>query len=144
MVLHIRDNRAMKCIYCGGDTEVTNSRPQKRTNAIWRRRLCKNCGNIFTTHELADFSGSWAFLDKNGHIQPFVQEKLFISLYDALRHRDTALNDASALTGTVLNKLLKGISHATIEREQLIVVTAEVLNNFDSVAAVSYRAFHKL
>lgn len=48
----------MVCIYCSGETQVINSRPQKRLNNIWRRRKCTACEGIFTTSESPDLTSS--------------------------------------------------------------------------------------
>ena len=38
---------------CGGDTYVTDSRPQK-DGSIRRRRQCQECGARFTTYEFLE------------------------------------------------------------------------------------------
>jgi transcriptional regulator NrdR family protein len=134
----------MKCIYCEGNTSVTNSRHQKRSNAVWRRRQCTNCGSVFTTHELADFSGSWRFIDKDGAMEPFIREKLLLGLYDSLKHRPTALEDATELTNTAISVLSPILTDGFIAREQIIETCGTILNNFDTTAAVHYRAFHRV
>lgn len=134
----------MKCLYCAGATSVTNSRLQRRSNSTWRRRLCQHCGQIFTTHEVADFGGALSFQTRDGSLQPFVREKLFMSLYESLRHKPNALDDAANLTHTVIAKLLPQISQAQLSRTQVVATTAQVLANYDQPAHVSYLAFHPL
>jgi hypothetical protein len=53
-----------------------------------------------------------------------------------------AIQDATALTGTVIGKLLPHVEHGVISA-QAIATTAQVaLNRFDTAASVHYRAFH--
>jgi transcriptional repressor NrdR len=131
----------MVCIYCGGGTKVTNSRPQKRMNAIWRRRQCLRCGAIFTTTEAADLLRSWR-IQKKSVLEPFSRDNLFVSIYDSLKHRKTALEDASGLTDTVINKCLEHVANATLDRDDLVTVAAQTLKHFDKAAASHYTAFH--
>lgn len=134
----------MDCVYCGAKTRVTNSRQQKRQGSVWRRRQCTNCHGIFTTQESADFARSWAFAAKNGHLQPFIREQLLVSLYDSLRHRPTALEDATALTTTILAKLRQTTRAGAIPRAALVQTTLTTLRAFDHAAATHYQAFHPL
>ncbi len=70
---------------------------------------------------------------------------LFLSIYDACRHRKTAISDATALADTVLGKLLPAyVSRGVIQRTDIVGVTSEVLKRFDAVAQVHYLAFHPL
>ena len=131
----------MVCPYCSHDTRVTNSRPQLRTNSIWRRRLCSSCGALFTSTEHIDLEKS-VMVEVNGRLQPFLRDKLFASIYDSLRHRKTALSDATALTDTVIIKVLGLISDGQIEASVITSQTSEILKRFDQAAAVHYAAYH--
>jgi transcriptional repressor NrdR len=133
----------MVCIYCTGKTEVVNSRPQKRANQIWRRRHCFDCGNIFTTIEGVNLSSS-LLVQNPGSLEPFLRDKLLLSMYDCLRHRKNPVNDATALTATVLHKLLGSVASPTLTRAQIVNTVASVLKNFDHAAHVQYMAFHPL
>lgn len=133
----------MFCIYCSGDTRVTNSRHQKKTNQVWRRRQCLTCQQLFTTEERAVTETSLQ-VARLSHLEPFRREKLLISVYDSLRHRPTAVSDAAALIDTVWGKLSGHIHDQQIQRTDIVTVTYEVLRRFDKAAATSYRAFHPL
>ena len=133
----------MLCIYCKSDTKVINSRPQKRTNRVWRRRTCMACGTTFTSTEAVDLSGSVTVRDAEA-LQPFQRDKLFMSVYDSLKHRKTALQDATGLTDTVISKLYPLMQDAKLVRSDIISVTIEVIKRFDKAAATHYIAFHSL
>ncbi|HEX7633150.1 MAG TPA: hypothetical protein VF401_02370 [Candidatus Saccharimonadales bacterium] len=132
----------MVCIHCGAETHVTNSRPQKRLNQVWRRRRCDDCGAIFTTEEVAQYTTSWAVLDTAGHIRAFNRDKLFLSIYGSLQHRATALADATALTDTVIKKLGNHVREGVIIGSHLAQTVQVALNRFDKAASVHYQAFH--
>lgn len=41
----------MKCVYCGGNTKVISTR-KRRNGRPYRRRVCLDCKERFTTHEI--------------------------------------------------------------------------------------------
>lgn len=135
----------MVCIYCGSKTETTNSRLQKRRNSVWRRHRCQVCGAVFTSIEQVAYDLSLAFEDRKSHITAFQREALFLSLYEACRHRPQAITEASDLTDTVVRKLLNGYAYdGVVKRTDLLAVTSETLGAFDSAAQVHYTAYHHL
>ncbi|HET7320409.1 MAG TPA: hypothetical protein VFI84_02355 [Candidatus Saccharimonadales bacterium] len=134
----------MVCIQCSGPTRVFNSRLKKRLNQVWRRRECEHCGLIFTSLEEIDYKTSLAVRDADGRLQPFSRDKLLLSLHKSLQHRPTALSDASALTDTVIARLLSQTQHSAINDRGIVTTAYLVLARFDTVASVHYQAFHKM
>lgn len=132
----------MVCIYCSGSTKVINSRHQKRPNRVWRRRKCTTCGNVWSTIETVDYALALAVQQPSGAVEPFLREKLFISIYESCKHRSSALEDAEALTSTVIGKLLGSVQNASLPRHIIISTAAGVLKNFDRTAQVHYTAYH--
>ena len=134
----------MVCIYCGSETKVPNSRHQKRTNSVWRRRRCLLCKAVFSTIETAESSSTLRVRMPNGSLQPFLRDNLLISVYDSLRHRKSALQDATGLTATIVSNVYSIADNAIIDREAVVTVSLAVLERFDPVAATHYKAFHPL
>lgn len=135
----------MVCIYCTSPTEVVNSRHQRRTNTIWRRRRCSSCQSVFTTREEIDYRGALVFKNSERDLQPFSRDKLLMSIYESCRHRATVAQDAPALTQTILSNILRtSRSRGVIERDALIKAVIEVLERFDKAAATIYSAYHRL
>jgi transcriptional repressor NrdR len=135
----------MVCSYCGSETEVVNSRPQKRSNSIWRRRKCLECGAIFSTTEHTDYEKTWVVQYPSSAGQaysPFVRDKLFISIHRSLQHRPSALNDAIGLTETVINQIHKSVDNGSIKSTAIAQASYRTLKRFDRPAAISYQAFH--
>jgi transcriptional regulator NrdR family protein len=133
----------MVCIHCGADTQVINSRPQKRSNQVWRRRQCTVCQAIFSTREVAQYDAAWLVRSPAGGLVPFSRDKLFLSLYRSCQHRLTALADAAALTETVTVKVLNQIVGGVLDSRTLLQIIQVSLNRFDRAASVHYAAFHK-
>jgi len=135
----------MVCIYCGQATRVVNSRHQRRTNHIWRRRKCAACGGIFTTQEHIELSGAFVIQkESQGRLHPFSRDTLFLSIYESCRHRTTATEDAAALTQTILARLLPLSQGSIIARKDLIATSLLVLERFDKAASTFYGAYHPL
>jgi transcriptional regulator NrdR family protein len=42
----------MICPKCGGETRITETRHENENRTELRRRICKNCGHQFRTHEV--------------------------------------------------------------------------------------------
>jgi transcriptional repressor NrdR len=133
----------MVCIQCGAETQVFNSRHQKRSNQVWRRRKCLKCQAVFSTTESADYGALWAVIGKNGRLTPFSRDRLFLSLYNSLQHRHSAIKDANGLTTTVISKLTPLASNASLPSSVILSTVQLTLNRFDNVASVHYHAFHK-
>lgn len=133
----------MVCIYCAHKTQIINSRPQKRLNRTWRRRECLNCHAVFTTEEIVDLAGSIVIRRSNKAVEPFNRDKLFTSILQAVGHRKSSVSDASALTTTIIAKLVQTGTKASITPIILIEIAQQTLQNFDSAAAVQYVAYHK-
>lgn len=133
----------MICIYCKGDTAVTNSRKQRGGQSIWRRRHCTACGTIFTSIEQADLSASIRIETSRQELVPFSRDTLFYSIAASCGHRkQSALTDASSLTDTVIHKLL--LLHTPLISSATISSTAaQVLKNFDQAAYTYYLAYYQ-
>lgn len=129
-------------MYCGSKMQVTNSRLQKKANQVWRRRKCQICQIIFTTTESIDYSSIWVVTNRSGQIAPFSKDVLFLSIYKVLEHRPQAILDASALTDTIVSRLLNKVSGDSLTTKIIQQVTKVTLNRFDKVAIVQYQALH--
>lgn len=132
----------MVCVVCGKTTEVFNSRPQRRFNKIWRRRRCKACDSTFTTVEAALYDDLWLVKSNNKHFQPFSRDKLFLSIYSSLKHRNTAIKDAGGLCDTIIQKLGGHVRNGSLNKADIIKITEVALNRFDKLASAHYRAHH--
>lgn len=78
----------------------------------------------------------------NNRLQPFQRDELFLSLYESLKHRKTALTDAIGLTDTIINMLCTQINNAVLDKPTIINATTQTLHKFDKIAVTHYTAFH--
>lgn len=131
----------MVCVYCGGETKVTNSRLQKRNNQIWRRRECLACRAVFTTHESVELESTLS-VEKNGHSQPFLPDLLLKELMLALSHRKDVYTASREVLGTIVRKLLTLPQKPLYKPADISKVSSEVLKRFDRPAYLRYLADH--
>ena len=132
----------MICPYCKKGSQVTNSRHQKRSNSVWRRRKCTDCGAIWTSLEHPDYRTVWRVRNGN-HLTDFRQETLLISLYKALQHKKMADIDAKYVCDTIVAKLTS--KKLTELPTSLIASTSyDILRRYDKVAASLYKAIHQI
>ncbi len=131
----------MICPFCSKDTEVINSRPQKRTNGVWRRRHCYGCERIFTTVEKADLEASVRVLKRSGALEPLSEAKLMISLYRALEHLENAPEVALELSQAVIKSVFKFATEPIIPSSAIAAQVIIVLARFDAAAAIRYKSY---
>lgn len=133
----------MICIFCAKETKVTNSRPKKKSPSIWRRRQCESCKAIFSTREKPNLSLSIKVQNSSGNLEPFSEDKLFLSIKDSLSHRKGSLSHSRQLTDTVVSRLLLK-SSGQITRSEIVTVTYKIIRRFDRPAATYYKSHHPL
>jgi transcriptional repressor NrdR len=132
----------MVCAVCGNETKVTNSRLQKRSNRVWRRRQCLKCAAIFTTEEAIDQGTVWLIRSSSGALRPFSRDQLFLSVFRACEHRKTALSDAGSLSDTIIRRLEGHVNDGRLDSAVVVQASLVALNRFDKTAATVYQAFH--
>jgi transcriptional repressor NrdR len=133
----------MVCLHCGAKTHVSNSRLQRRSQRVWRRRQCLRCKAIFTTEESALYEAAWTVQGHDSAFKPFSRDKLFLSLYKSCQHRSSALQDAADLVDTIIKKLAGGVEDGRLWSGTISQTALVALSRFDKAASVHYRAFHQ-
>ncbi|HEY1064312.1 MAG TPA: hypothetical protein VGE30_03395 [Candidatus Saccharimonadales bacterium] len=103
------------------------------------------CDTVFTSTESIDYAKSLLVQSNSGkQLVPFERDRLLLSLYKSLGHRDTALHDAGGLCATIIAKLMPSATNNVIGSHHIVQVTLVALNRFDKLAAQHYQAFHRL
>jgi len=131
----------MVCPYCDKDTKVTNSRLQKRSNQVWRRRRCKACGAVFTTLEAVDLP-KLLIVDSRGRSEPFLPDKLYTDVLLALQDRKDCYEASREVTNTVIKELLKLPDKPLFRPEEISRVAASVLKRLDRRSYLRYVSEH--
>lgn len=131
----------MVCNLCLSNTGVVNSRLNKKTNQVWRRRKCLNCMSIFTSIESVKLSNYWR-IEKSNKFKEFNRDKLFLSLHKSLGHRKNSVEDATTLTNTIISKIFKLNKNNTLGADELSQIIKLSLKRFDPIAHMHYCATH--
>lgn len=132
----------MVCIFCGNNTSVVNSRYKKRTNSVWRRRLCDTCGAVATSFEQYDYSIALAVNKRSGALEAFQRDKLFLSVARAIDHKKKTSQAASQLTDTIIAHLLREKPvRPVILSTDISHMTSLVLKRYDAAGAIKYLSF---
>lgn len=133
----------MVCIYCGGKTNIINSRSAKKDLLTWRRHRCLNCHATVTTIEIYDLERSISVISKTKIIRPFSRDKLLLSIYTAVEHLDNSVETATYLTQVIIDTLLKTKPlNPLISTEGIYLATCRALKRFNAAAAVRYASYH--
>jgi transcriptional regulator NrdR family protein len=131
----------MDCIYCGKNTKVTNSR-SRGAYETWRRRACKGCKALVTSIEQVRLDDSLKVAKRNSKIEPFVRDKLFLSIYRSVDHLDKPVFVSTHLTNNVLRHILKlKPLNPVVSSANIADITAKVLKNYNAAASVRYLSF---
>ena len=131
----------MVCTYCSSKLKTINSRHLSRDNNTWRRKKCLGCNAVFTSIERLDYRLSWLVKKDDKHV-PFNRDELYISLFNSLKHRTNAINEASGLSNTIISKIHSNLNSAEIDISKIKEITYICLKNFDFVASVQYKAYY--
>ena len=127
----------MKCPYCGfPDTKVVDSRPDKDSSAIRRRRECESCSKRFTTHERVE-EVLPLILKKDGRREPFDRGKVIAGIKKACEKRPVSIEVIERLVDRLETRLQE-----SGEREVPSTVIGEwVMNELHDTDEVAYVRF---
>lgn len=135
----------MICIYCfHAKTKVTNSRSQKKSPIIWRRRTCLNCHKIFSSYERPSTDLLRVAHSLEDSLTPLSVGKLTLSIAKSFSHNlHSAEYDSMNLAQTVELKLLS-LNKNPLVSDEIADITYETLKRYDELAAIQYAAQHHL
>lgn len=127
----------MKCPFCASpDTKVIDSRPDKDSSAIRRRRECESCSRRFTTHERVE-EVLPMILKKDGRREGYDRNKVIGGLKKACEKRPVSIDDIENMANRLETRLLE-----SGEREISGTVIGEwIMNELHDVDEVAYVRF---
>lgn len=134
----------MFCVNCfHKHTVVVNSRPNKKQPDVWRRRKCKACGTVFTTHERPSLEENKLIHLSDGTTDTFNLGKLILSIAQAFTHapREAQYNSLW-LAQTVEARL--STENTMVTPSEIEATTHQILKNFDKMAALQYAIRHRM
>ncbi|MCR1898030.1 transcriptional regulator NrdR [Irregularibacter muris] len=132
----------MKCPFCNSiESKVVDSRPTEDGSVIRRRRECIQCLKRFTTYEKIE-DIPLMVIKKNGHREPYNQNKIMNGALKACEKRPVSLGQLEKIVERIekrlYNTMEKEISSNYIG-EQLMMELKEL----DEVAYVRFASVYR-
>jgi transcriptional repressor NrdR len=127
----------MKCPFCShGDNRVIDSRLNKDSSAIRRRRECLSCGKRFTTHEVVEDILP-AVIKKDGRREPFDRKKLLGGMKKACEKRPIGIEAIE----NCLDNVEKACQEYGAREVPSAVIGEKVMEELKKLDAVAYVRF---
>ena len=129
----------MNCPFCRfDDSRVVDSRPVEDGTAIRRRRECPQCGQRFSTQELALLN----IIKRSGATEPFSREKVLVGVRKACQGRPVNEDDL-VLLAQLVEETLRGTGQAEIEAQEVGMAILAPLRELDEVAYLRYASVYR-
>lgn len=132
----------MHCPFCSyAETKVIDSRLVADGEQIRRRRECGQCGERFTTFEIAELIIP-GVIKQNGIREPFNEEKLRAGILRALEKRPVGVEDIDACIVRIKNRL-RHTGERELPSRKLGEVVMDELRQLDQVAYVRFASVYR-
>ena len=137
----------MHCPFCNtDDTKVIDSRLVADGGQVRRRRECVECGERFTTYELAELVMP-RVIKSDGSRELFNESKLRSGFQRALEKRPVSVDQIENALGQI-KQLLRGLGEREVTSRLIGEAVMDKLQHLDEVAYVRfasvYRSFQDL
>ena len=129
----------MKCPFCRyEDSRVIDSRPVDEGGQIRRRRECPECGQRFSTQEVALLN----IIKRSGATEPFSREKVLNGVRKACQGRPVTDDDLVLLAQRV-EETLRASGQAEVEAQEVGMAVLAPLRELDEVAYLRYASVYR-
>jgi transcriptional repressor NrdR len=137
----VRENRGMKCPYCGSDGVRTLETRDSQNNTIRRRKECLNCGKRFTTYEYIE-TVELMVRKTDGRIERFDLNKIVRGLQKGCEKRPVTMDQIRNLAECVRQDLMmKGKEE--VSSKEIGDLVMKYLKNLDRVAYVRFASVYR-
>jgi transcriptional repressor NrdR len=129
----------MICPFCRhDDSRVIDSRPVEDGTQIRRRRECPECGQRFSTQEVALLN----IIKRSGATEPFSREKVLVGVRKACQGRPVNEDDLVLLAQRV-EETLRATGQAEIEANEVGMAILAPRRELDEVAYLRYASVYR-
>ena len=129
----------MICPFCRhDDSRVVDSRPVEEGTQIRRRRECPECGQRFSTQEVALLN----IIKRSGATEPFSRAKVLVGVRKACQGRPVDEDDLVLLAQRV-EETLRATGQAEIEAQEVGMAILAPLRELDEVAYLRYASVYR-
>lgn len=127
----------MKCIFCLGETHVTDKR--ESPEGTRRRRECLKCKKRFTTYEKPE-KKQIIVVKKDGRREQFSIEKIKLGIIKACEKRPIPLKDIEKIINEIEEKLYK--KGKEVKSEEIGKMVMHKLKKLDDVAYIRFASVY--
>jgi len=129
----------MDCMYCSGNTRVTDRR--KSPDGIRRRRECLKCKKRFTTYEKIS-KGEFFVTKKDGRREKFSREKLEKGIEKAFEKRPISKEKIEKMINEIEEQLMKK-GKKEIKSDFIGELVMKKIKKLDNVAYIRFASVYR-
>lgn len=130
----------MKCIFCGGETKVTDKRDSEGETR--RRRECLKCRKRFTTYERVE-EPNFIVIKKDKTREPFSREKLQGGILKACEKRPVETEKIDKIINEIERKIRNKIRGKEVTSEEIGEFVVKALKRLDKVAYIRFASVYR-
>jgi len=130
----------MKCIFCSGETKVTDKRDSDGETR--RRRECLKCKKRFTTYERAE-ELDIIIIKKDKRREPFSREKLKAGILKACEKRPIETEKIDKMLNEIERRLRVKIKGKEVESKEIGEEVMKALKKLDKVAYIRFASVYR-
>ncbi len=130
----------MKCIFCSGETKVTDKRDSDGETR--RRRECLKCKKRFTTYERAE-ELNIIVIKKDKRREPFSREKLIAGIKKACEKRPVETEKIEKIINEIERRLREKVKGKEVESTIIGEEVMKALKKIDEVAYIRFASVYR-
>ena len=130
----------MKCIFCSGETKVTDKRDSEGETR--RRRECLKCKKRFTTYERTE-EPNFIVIKKDKSREPFSRDKLKTGILKACEKRPIETEKIDTMINEIERKIRDKIKGKEVESSFLGELVMKELKKLDKVAYIRFASVYR-
>jgi transcriptional repressor NrdR len=130
----------MKCIFCDGETKVTDKRDGNGETR--RRRECLKCKKRFTTYERVE-DPNFIVIKKDKSREPFSREKLRSGIERACEKRPIETEEIDRVVSEIERRLRNKIKGKEVESRIIGEEVMKQLKKLDKVAYIRFASVYR-
>ncbi|MCL1947031.1 MAG: transcriptional regulator NrdR [Chitinivibrionia bacterium] len=133
----------MKCPYCKADDQnkVVDSRSNRESDAIRRRRECENCHKRFTTYEYIE-RAEIVVVKRDRRREDFSADKLRKGINIACTKRPISIDDVENLIEKII-KNAESSGKTEIESREIGTMVMDELYALDQIAYIRFASVYR-
>ncbi len=130
----------MKCIFCSGETKVTDKRDSESESR--RRRECLKCRKRFTTYERVE-EPNFIVIKKDKSREPFLRDKLRIGILKACEKRPIETEELDKVLNHIERRLRNKVKGKEVESKMIGEEVMKILRKLDKVAYIRFASVYR-